>query len=64
MLRLRAYHTVVFSAQHDNYSFLSDYVLNLTRMPEGAIQIIDYKARLVSDLMCDSLDACLGHCRK
>jgi Pyruvate/2-oxoacid:ferredoxin oxidoreductase delta subunit len=30
--------------------------------PEGAIQIIDNKARLVSDLMCDGLGACLGHC--
>ena len=30
--------------------------------PEGAIQIIDEKARLVSDLMCDGLGACLGHC--
>jgi len=30
--------------------------------PEGAIQIIDDKARLVSDLMCDGLGACLGHC--
>lgn len=29
---------------------------------EGAIQIIDNKARLVSDLMCDGLGACLGHC--
>ncbi len=30
--------------------------------PEGAIRIIDGKARLVSDLMCDGLGACLGHC--
>jgi ferredoxin len=30
--------------------------------PEGAIQIIDRKARLVSDLFCDGLGACLGHC--
>jgi len=30
--------------------------------PEGAIQIIDGKARLVSDLFCDGLGACLGHC--
>jgi Pyruvate/2-oxoacid:ferredoxin oxidoreductase delta subunit len=30
--------------------------------PEGAIQIIDGKARLVSDIMCDGLGACLGHC--
>jgi len=30
--------------------------------PEGAIQIIDKKARLVSDLFCDGLGACLGTC--
>jgi len=30
--------------------------------PEGAIQIIDQKASLVSDLFCDGLGACLGHC--
>ncbi|HNX81772.1 MAG TPA: 4Fe-4S binding protein [Candidatus Omnitrophota bacterium] len=30
--------------------------------PEGAIQIIDKKARLVSDLFCDGLGACLGRC--
>lgn len=29
---------------------------------EGALQIIDGKARLVSDLLCDGLGACLGHC--
>jgi NAD-dependent dihydropyrimidine dehydrogenase PreA subunit len=29
---------------------------------EGALQIIDAKAVLVSELMCDSLGACLGHC--
>ncbi len=30
--------------------------------PEGAIQVIDGKARLVSDLFCDGLGACIGHC--
>ena len=30
--------------------------------PEGAIQLIDGKARLVRDLYCDGLGACLGHC--
>ncbi len=30
--------------------------------PEGAIQIIDGKARLISDIFCDGLGACLGHC--
>lgn len=29
---------------------------------EGAIQIIDGKARVVSDVYCDGLGACLGHC--
>lgn len=29
---------------------------------EGAIQIVDGKARLVSDVYCDGLGACLGHC--
>ena len=29
---------------------------------EGALQIIDGKARLVSDVLCDGLGACLGHC--
>ncbi|MFA6635641.1 MAG: 4Fe-4S binding protein [Candidatus Omnitrophota bacterium] len=29
---------------------------------EGAIQIIDGKARLISDLLCDGLGACVGHC--
>lgn len=36
--------------------------LCLPNCPEGAIQIIDGKARLVSDLFCDGLGACLGHC--
>jgi ferredoxin len=30
--------------------------------PEGALQIIEGKARLVSDLFCDGLGACLGEC--
>jgi ferredoxin len=29
---------------------------------EGALQIIDGKARLISDLFCDGLGACVGHC--
>lgn len=29
---------------------------------EGALQIIDGKARLISDLFCDALGACIGHC--
>jgi ferredoxin len=30
--------------------------------PEGALQLIDGKARLVSDLSCDGLGACIGTC--
>ncbi len=29
---------------------------------EGAIQIVDGKAKLVADLYCDGLGACMGHC--
>ncbi|MBN1674199.1 MAG: 4Fe-4S binding protein [Kiritimatiellae bacterium] len=36
--------------------------LCIPNCPEGAIQLIDGKARLVSDLFCDGLGACLGHC--
>jgi NAD-dependent dihydropyrimidine dehydrogenase PreA subunit len=31
---------------------------------EGAIQIIDGKAKLLADNLCDGLGACLGHCPK
>ncbi len=31
---------------------------------EGAIQIVDGKARIVKDIYCDGLGACLGHCPK
>ncbi len=30
--------------------------------PEGALQIVDGKARLVGDRLCDGLGACLGRC--
>lgn len=30
--------------------------------PEGALQIIEEKARLVSDLFCDGLGSCIGTC--
>jgi Pyruvate/2-oxoacid:ferredoxin oxidoreductase delta subunit len=36
--------------------------LCIPNCPEGAIKIIDGKARLISDLLCDGLGACLGHC--
>lgn len=29
---------------------------------EGALQVIDGKARLVSDILCDGLGACIGEC--
>lgn len=29
---------------------------------EGALQIVDGKARLIGDQLCDGLGACLGHC--
>jgi ferredoxin len=36
--------------------------LCMPNCPEGALQIIDGKARLISDLFCDGLGACIGHC--
>ena len=30
--------------------------------PEGALQVIDGKARIINDLFCDGLGACIGHC--
>jgi ferredoxin len=36
--------------------------LCIPNCPEGAIQMIDGKARLIGDLFCDGLGACLGHC--
>ena len=38
--------------------------LCIPNCPEGALQVIDGKARLVSDLLCDGLGACLGECPK
>ncbi len=34
----------------------------VTACAEGAIAIIDGKARLISDVYCDGLGVCLGHC--
>lgn len=31
---------------------------------EGALQLIEGKATLISDLMCDGLGACIGHCQQ
>ena len=36
--------------------------LCLPGCPEGALQVIEGKARLISDLFCDGLGACLGNC--
>lgn len=36
--------------------------LCIPNCPEGALQIIDGKARLISDLFCDGLGACIGYC--
>ncbi len=36
--------------------------LCIPNCPEGALQIIDGKARLISDLFCDGLGSCIGHC--
>jgi ferredoxin len=36
--------------------------LCIPNCPEGALQVIEGKARLVSDLFCDGLGACIGHC--
>jgi ferredoxin len=36
--------------------------LCIPKCPEGAIQMIDGKARLIGDLFCDGLGGCLGHC--
>ncbi|MDR2945258.1 MAG: 4Fe-4S ferredoxin [Candidatus Adiutrix sp.] len=34
----------------------------LINCAEGALALVDGKARLVSDIYCDGLGACLGHC--
>ena len=36
--------------------------LCISNCAEGAIKIINGKARLTSDVLCDGLGACLGHC--
>ncbi|MHC4537542.1 MAG: ATP-binding protein [Planctomycetota bacterium] len=34
----------------------------VTACAEGAIEIVDGKAKLVSEIYCDGLGACIGHC--
>lgn len=36
--------------------------LCIPNCPEGALQIVENKARLVNDFYCDGLGACVGHC--
>src|SRR5208283_5004493 len=36
--------------------------LCIPNCPEGAMQVIDGTARLISDLFCDGLGACVGYC--
>jgi ferredoxin len=36
--------------------------LCIPNCPEGAMQVIEGKARLISDLFCDGLGACVGYC--
>lgn len=36
--------------------------LCLPGCPEGALQVVDGKVRLVKESFCDGLGACLGHC--
>jgi len=36
--------------------------LCLPNCAEGALQVVDGKARLIGDKFCDGLGACLGHC--
>lgn len=38
--------------------------LCIPNCPEGALRIIDGKARIVSDLYCDGLGACIGYCQQ
>lgn len=36
--------------------------LGIPNCPEGALRVVDGKARMLSDLFCDGLGACIGHC--
>ena len=49
----------IISIDHENCNGCGQCLPNC---PEGALQLIDGKARLVSDLFCDGLGACIGHC--
>jgi NAD-dependent dihydropyrimidine dehydrogenase PreA subunit len=47
---------------HINEDLCDGCGLCIPNCAEGALQMIDGKARLISDLMCDGLGACIGHC--
>lgn len=47
---------------HINEDLCDGCGLCIPNCHEGALQLIDGKARLISDLFCDGLGACLGHC--
>ncbi len=49
----------IISIDHEKCNGCGDCIPNC---PEGALQLIDGKARLISDLFCDGLGACIGHC--
>ena len=49
----------IIKIDHDKCNGCGECIPNC---PEGAIQMIDNKARLISDLFCDGLGACIGHC--
>lgn len=34
----------------------------VTNCPEGALKIVDGKARVIGEFLCDGLGACIGHC--
>jgi ferredoxin len=47
---------------HIDHQLCNGCGLCLPNCPEGALQLIDGKARLISDLFCDGLGACIGTC--
>ncbi|MCX7881998.1 MAG: 4Fe-4S dicluster domain-containing protein [Brevinematales bacterium] len=47
-----------------NHDLCDGCGLCIPQCPEGALQIIDGKARLVSEFYCDGLGACVGRCPK
>lgn len=47
---------------HINEGLCDGCGLCIPNCHEGALQIVDGKARLISELMCDGLGACIGHC--